>query len=89
MTPQLTIQLNRSGLGEHNVPIQICFPCFGGLQKQISPLLGMAFPDKFYHLLGYANQKKLCQSVEQAENHKKGPRWSWAGNYMGNVNQYE
>jgi len=33
--------------------------------------------------------KKLCQSVEQAENHKKGPRWSWAGNHMGNVNQYE
>jgi hypothetical protein len=34
-------------------------------------------------------KKKLCQSVEQAENHKKGPRWSWAGNYMGNINQYE
>src|ERR1022692_3009141 len=28
-----------------------------------------------------ANQKKLCQSVEQAENHKKGSRWSWAGNH--------
>jgi hypothetical protein len=36
-----------------------------------------------------ANQKKLCQSVAQAENHEKGPRWSWAGNDMGNVNRYE
>jgi hypothetical protein len=34
-------------------------------------------------------QKKLCQFVEQAENHKKEPRWSWAGNYKGNINQYE
>jgi hypothetical protein len=34
-------------------------------------------------------KKKLCQSVEQAENRKKGPRGSWAGNHMGNVNQYE
>src|ERR1019366_7654210 len=28
--------------------------------------------------------KKPCQSVEQAENHKKPPRWSWVGNHMGN-----
>ncbi len=25
-----------------------------------------------------------CQSVEQEENHEKGPRWSWARNQMGN-----
>jgi len=25
-----------------------------------------------------------CQSVEQEENHEKGPRWSWATNQMGN-----
>jgi type I restriction enzyme R subunit len=26
--------------------------------------------------------------VEQAENHKKGPRGSWAGNHMGNVSSW-
>jgi hypothetical protein len=31
------------------------------------------------------NWKRACKPVEQAENHKKGPRWSWAGNHMGNV----
>jgi hypothetical protein len=26
-----------------------------------------------------------CKSVEQAENHEKGPRCSWERNQMGNV----
>jgi hypothetical protein len=31
-------------------------------------------------------KKSPCTSVEQEENHEKGPRWSWARNQMGNVN---
>ena len=30
--------------------------------------------------------KRTCKSVKQEENHKKGPRRSWAGNHMGNAN---
>ena len=33
---------------------------------------------------GKKTQKNSCNSVEQAENHEKGPRWSWARNHMGN-----
>ena len=29
--------------------------------------------------------KTACKPVEQEENHEKGPRWSWAGNQMGNI----
>jgi len=31
-----------------------------------------------------ADWKEACKSVEQAENHEKGPRWSWARNQRGN-----
>ncbi len=33
-----------------------------------------------------ADWKKGCKSLEQEENHEKGPRWSWTRNPMGNVN---
>jgi hypothetical protein len=33
--------------------------------------------------------KKACKSVNQEKNRKKGPRWSWAWNQMGNVSQNE
>jgi hypothetical protein len=33
---------------------------------------------------GERTRKKTCKSVEQAENHEKGPRCSWARNQMGN-----
>ena len=29
--------------------------------------------------------KETCKSVEQEENHKKGPRWSWVRSQMGNL----
>ena len=32
--------------------------------------------------------KRTCKSVEQEENHEKGPRWSWARIQMGNPDQY-
>jgi hypothetical protein len=28
--------------------------------------------------------KTTCASVEQEENHEKGPRWRWARTQMGN-----
>jgi hypothetical protein len=31
--------------------------------------------------------KVTCKSVEQEENHEKGPRGSWARNHMGNVSK--
>jgi hypothetical protein len=33
---------------------------------------------------GKTTEKSSCTSVEQDENHEKGPRWSWARNHMGN-----
>jgi hypothetical protein len=32
--------------------------------------------------------KNPCNSAEPEENHERGPRGSWAGNQMGNVNCY-
>jgi hypothetical protein len=31
---------------------------------------------------------RTCKPVEREENHEKGPRWSWAGNHMGNPRLY-
>lgn len=31
--------------------------------------------------------KVACKSVEQEEDHERGPCWSWARNQMGNVGQ--